>query len=54
MVGDIPQSVASAADNVAAAGILGSLLILSIAGNIAAVWALIRCYKGKSSNAQDQ
>lgn len=42
---DIPQTVVNAADAVISQGVLGALLVLSIGGNVALVWALVRCYR---------
>lgn len=45
VVTETAGGVAGALDQVLTQGILGALLILSIAGNVALVWALVRCYR---------
>lgn len=46
---DLPQEtlglVAAAGASVIEAGVLGALLVLSVAGNVALVIALVRCWR---------
>ena len=51
---ELPQeavgALTRAADSVLAQGLLGALLLLSLAGNVALIWALVRCYRhGRST-----
>jgi len=50
---DTPQTVAVAAEAVIQQGVLGALLVLSVAANVGLLFMLINCYRNQI-NAKNQ
>lgn len=48
MLEEVPALVGAAGRSVLDVGVVGALLLLSLAGNVALVWALVRCWRSQA------